>query len=73
MPLLRKAALRLLQGEAFAGLREQMAVWRKAHSWVEDSALFEVARTLPGLDDKAWWEWPEDLRFRKPAALKEFK
>lgn len=72
-PLLEKAAKRLLSEPKFQGLRDSMATWRKAHSWIEDSALFEVARNLPGLDDKAWWDWPEDLRFRRAGPLKEFR
>jgi hypothetical protein len=73
-PLIRKAAARLLSDNPkFKGLREEMATWRAAHSWIEDSALFEVARTLPELADKAWWDWPEPLRFRQPDALQKFK
>lgn len=42
MPLLAKAADRLLADERFQGLRDQLAAWRRAHPWIEDSALFEV-------------------------------
>jgi hypothetical protein len=52
MPLLKKAAARLLSDEPFVTLRQEMAAWRKAHSWIEDSALFEVARNDPELCDK---------------------
>ncbi len=72
-PILKKAAARLLSEERFQPLRDAMATWRKEHAWIEDSALFEVARNLPGLDDKAWWDWPEGLRFRNPNTLKEFR
>ncbi len=72
-PLLRKACQRLLTDDKYKDTRDKMAAWRKAHPWIEDSALFEVARNLPELSDKAWWEWPEDLRFRKGGALKEFR
>ena len=37
---------------------------RKANPWIEDSAIFEVARNLPDLCTMAWWDWPEPLRFR---------
>lgn len=50
-----------------------MCTCRQKHVWIEDSAIFDVARNLEGLDQCAWWDWPEDLRFRKPAALEEFK
>ncbi|KAG2499911.1 hypothetical protein HYH03_002199 [Edaphochlamys debaryana] len=72
-PLLKLAAQRLLKDEKHAGLREAYLKWRKSHAWVEDSALFDVARNLPDLSQLAWWEWPEPLRLRQPAALTEFK
>lgn len=72
-PLLSKAADRLLNDSKFSALRKEMAAWRKAHAWVEDSAVFDVARNLPGLSDKPWWLWPEPLRFRDPEALKSFR
>ncbi|KAJ9509665.1 hypothetical protein QJQ45_011343 [Haematococcus lacustris] len=54
LPLLKKATARLLSHDSFKGLREELVTWRKAHSWIEDSAVFEVARTQPDLADKAW-------------------
>lgn len=35
--------------------------------------VMQVMRNQPGLSDKPWWEWPEGLRFREPAAIKEFR
>lgn len=72
-PLLKKAAAKLLADEGFKKLREEMTAWRKAHTWIEDSAVFEVARNQPDLCDKAWWEWPEGLRFRRSKELGAFK
>jgi len=46
---------------------------RRSHAWVEDSALFGVARTLPVLSEQAWWDWPEGLRFRQEKAMAEFR
>ena len=45
----------------------------RSHPWIEDSAMFEVARVQPVLNQQAWWDWPEGLRFRQPAALQEFR
>eukprot|EP00197_Chlamydomonas_leiostraca_P012772 CAMPEP_0202858882 /NCGR_PEP_ID=MMETSP1391-20130828/1227_1 /ASSEMBLY_ACC=CAM_ASM_000867 /TAXON_ID=1034604 /ORGANISM="Chlamydomonas leiostraca, Strain SAG 11-49" /LENGTH=549 /DNA_ID=CAMNT_0049537853 /DNA_START=179 /DNA_END=1828 /DNA_ORIENTATION=+ len=73
MPLLCKAADRLLADDKFKAMRDDLNKWRRAHSWIEDSALFEVARNLPSLCDKAWWEWPEALRFRRAGELRQFK
>jgi len=57
-------------------LEHTQAAWvhgRRSHAWIEDSAVFGVARTLPVLSQQAWWDWPEGLRFRKPEALAEFR
>ncbi|MBV6496497.1 MAG: 4-alpha-glucanotransferase [Acidobacteria bacterium ACB1] len=35
--------------------------------WLDDYALYRAARTAHG--DKAWYEWPEDLRIRRENAL----
>jgi hypothetical protein len=40
LPLLDKAADRLLNGEAYEQLREEMTVFRADNAWVEQSALF---------------------------------
>ncbi|GAX75691.1 hypothetical protein CEUSTIGMA_g3134.t1 [Chlamydomonas eustigma] len=46
---------------------------RKLNPWIEESAVFDVARNLPELSTMAWWDWPESLRFRDPEALKTFQ
>ena len=69
LPLLESAAARLLDGEQFEGLRKDMNAWRKANVWVEESALFSAITEIPELDEVAWWDWPEKLRFRDAATL----
>lgn len=70
-PLLQKAARTLLTSPKFAALRQLMAQFRAANSWIEDSALFDALRQTDDLAGKDWWEWPDPLRFRKASALKE--
>eukprot|EP00899_Mesostigma_viride_P022386 jgi/Mesvir1/3331/Mv13716-RA.1 len=71
-PLLIKAADRLLSGEGSKGCRlKKMNEFREDASvsaWLEDAALFYTidAHMFPGKD---WWEWPAELRDRKPKAL----
>ena len=43
LPLLDKAAHRLLHGEGFEGLRAEMTAFREENNWVEQSALFRWA------------------------------
>ena len=40
VPLLKKAADRLLEGSKFSSLRQEMDSFRSQNPWVEDSALF---------------------------------
>lgn len=72
-PVLGFAAARLLNDKKFADLKKEMEAFRKNNPWIEDSAMFEVARNLEGLNMCAWWDWPVDFRKRKPAALAEFQ
>ncbi|EFN57034.1 hypothetical protein CHLNCDRAFT_21506 [Chlorella variabilis] len=69
LPLLDRAAQRLLHGEAFGGLRDEMRAFRADNAWVEASALFSVLTEQPGLVGEAWWDWPADVRDRDPDAL----
>jgi hypothetical protein len=55
LPLLDKAALRLLQGKEFEGLRAEMNAFREENSWVESSALF---RWVPCCARCACWVSP---------------
>lgn len=70
-PLLKKAANKLLNDPSTAALKEEFKQFRKENSWVEDSAVFDILRQQPELSELAWWEWPEELRFRKEGAMKE--
>jgi 4-alpha-glucanotransferase len=69
MPLLQKAARRMLGDGKFAGLQQGMAAYRQQNPWVEESALFDIVRQQPGLTELAWWDWPEELRLRRPEVL----
>lgn len=63
MPLLRKAAERLLGQPEFGGLKSEMEAWRKRNQWVEESALFYALANLEeGLAGTPWWTWPEPIR-----------
>ncbi len=65
---------------AFAHFREREwqpgTVRRKAlerfieqhRAWIHDYALF---KSLHGREHKAWWDWPEPLKTRQPAALEQ--
>jgi 4-alpha-glucanotransferase len=70
-PLLTKAAKTLLSSPKFTSLRILLDKYRSDNAWIEDSALFDALRQQPELEELDWWEWPEDLRYRKPSALKE--
>lgn len=72
-PVLKFAAGRLLGDSKFTELKKQMENFRKSNPWIEESAVFDVARNLPELSQSAWWDWPEDLRFRKGDAMRKFK
>lgn len=52
-------------------MRQLLAEFRAANPWIEDSALFDVLRQQPDLVGLDWWQWPEPLRFRKAAAIKD--
>lgn len=69
LPLLDKAATRLCSDPGFEGLRAEVQAFRAANAWVEQSALFSILTTLPGLAGEAWWDWPSEFRDRDPATL----
>lgn len=73
VPLLDEAAHRLLDAPEFEALRADMASFRAANPWLEESALFFVLTQQPELEGLAWWDWPEDLRDRDPATLKALR
>lgn len=62
--LLRKAADRLRLQDNFKKQREEAAGFRQSNPWVEDSALFyALSHYEEELIDKAWWFWPEPIRW----------
>ena len=71
VPLLEKAADALRTDPRFEWLRSEAAAFRAANPWVEDSALFYcLANFEEELKGKAWWLWPEPIRWRQdPYAL----
>ena len=38
-------------------------------SWLDEAALFDAIGQTPGLLGSDWWDWPDELRRRDPAAL----
>jgi 4-alpha-glucanotransferase len=55
----------LSQGDA-----SELEAFDAAHAfWLEDYALYVTLRQIH--DNRAWWQWPEPLRDRTPAALDE--
>lgn len=50
--------------------RQSLTQW--AHSqayWLDDYVLFMALET--SFQGEPWWKWPEELRLRKPAAMKQ--
>jgi 4-alpha-glucanotransferase len=73
-PLLRKAALKLLDDSSLDDLRSSCDVFRSKNSWVEESALFHALCQDPDLADcEAWWDWPEKIRDRHTGTLAQLK
>ncbi|MCC6453189.1 MAG: 4-alpha-glucanotransferase [Acidobacteria bacterium] len=65
--VLADAASKFASG-AFEELRAGFETFCRENAfWLEDYALYRASRTAHS--DKAWYEWPEDLRFRRPNAL----
>ena len=44
--------------------------FRNSKSWLKDFALFSVIKQVNG--GSPWYEWPEELKYREPDALKNF-
>lgn len=64
-PVLRKACQRLAERQD-----EDFLSFCKAETfWLEDYALFMALKNK--YDGNSWFQWPEDVRLRKPAALNE--
>jgi len=65
LPALRRAARTLLDGEH--PWRADLERFRLEQEWVDDTAHFFALKEH--YDDAAWFDWPESLRRRDPAAL----
>lgn len=64
-PLLRKAFDNFKKGKALSRFRNQNA------AWIEDYALFMALKSAH--EGRPWYQWEEDIRLRKPAAMKRAK
>ena len=73
-PLLRKAALKLLDDPILDDLRSSCDMFRSKNSWVEESALFHALCQDPDLEGcEAWWDWPDKIRDRHTGTLAQLK
>lgn len=69
---LRNERAQVLQ-KAFENFKKPKALSRfrkKNAAWVEDYALFMALKNLH--NGRPWYEWEEDIKLRRPAALKEW-
>ncbi|KXK01440.1 MAG: 4-alpha-glucanotransferase [Acidobacteria bacterium OLB17] len=65
--VLAAAAAKFASG-GFEELRAEFDTFCRENAfWLDDYALYRASRAAHG--DKPWYEWPEDLRFRRPNAL----
>ncbi len=65
-PLLKKAYLRAKQkGESQADFLEEQK------DWLPDYGLFMACKSLYG--GAPYWEWPEEIRLRRPEALENYR
>jgi 4-alpha-glucanotransferase len=71
MPLLDRAARTFLREAAAADLAAFDAFCRHQRAWLDDFALFTVAKQLHQL--RPWCEWDPGLRDREPAALAQLR
>ena len=66
--LLRRA-LKHLEADDSPGRRLEFREWRVGRHWLDDFALFMAIKEAH--DGRPWWDWPEPLAKRDPAALKD--
>ena len=62
-PILRKAFDSFKKEKALSRFRNQNA------GWIEDYALFMALKSAH--EGRPWYQWEEDIRLRKPAAMKK--
>ncbi len=64
----RFPVLRLAVGRLLAKLPEDYTIFLATNgTWLPDYALFMALKETNG--GEPWWQWPQPLRFREPAAL----
>ncbi|MBO6061792.1 MAG: 4-alpha-glucanotransferase [Clostridia bacterium] len=68
MPLLMTAYARAKQQEGF---ENAIASFEETAPWLNDYALFMAIKDHEG--GRPWYEWPEPLKNREPAALEEIR
>lgn len=68
LPLLDRAAGRLIQATLQNPENQSWQDYRLENSFLEDAVLFQVIRDH--FNGQPWWEWPEELRDRHPEALR---
>ena len=64
-PVLRKACQRLIRARS----EEFLSFCKQETFWLEDYALFMALKSK--YNGNSWFQWPEEVRLRKPAALNE--
>jgi 4-alpha-glucanotransferase len=65
-PLLDAAADRLV-ADKHHPLHEGLRQFARQERWVHDAALFAALQARG--DGEPWWQWPEEIRRREPAAM----
>ena len=63
--LLKKAFIRGKDAPEIIEFRKEQAFW------IEDYALYMAVKTK--MENRSWIEWEEDIRLRKPEAMKKYK
>jgi 4-alpha-glucanotransferase len=70
-PLLRKAFERFRSGADAESRGAFDAFCREEASWLDDFALFMAVKAAH--EERAWTEWPPDIRAREPAAMERWR
>ena len=67
----RFAVLRRAFERGFAAHRADVARLRRENHWLDDYALFMALKNHFSM--KAWTEWPEEIRLRRPEAMARYR
>lgn len=65
----RFAVLRLAYARGAERFAQELEKFRQENAWLKNYALFMAIKSSQGM--KAWTEWPEPLRLRRPEALQK--